>query len=78
MFPRNLGAKRPDEQRSDSREQFYDAPVEVVKTFHPCIRCFDVLMRYFRGMYPMSVAGFGHYNRGCFSMRRITPQSSKL
>lgn len=40
-----------DEQRPDTRERFYDAPVEHLKALHPCFRCFDALMHHFRGTY---------------------------
>ncbi|CAM9417302.1 unnamed protein product [Ectocarpus fasciculatus] len=36
------------DRRPDTRERCYDAPIEVLKAFHPCVRCFDALMSHLR------------------------------
>ncbi|CBJ48500.1 conserved unknown protein [Ectocarpus siliculosus] len=37
-----------EDRRPDTRERCYDAPIEVLKSFHPCVRCFDALMGHLR------------------------------
>lgn len=43
------GGGADEDRRPDTRERCYDAPIEVLKSFHPCVRCFDALMGHLRG-----------------------------
>ncbi|CAM9581617.1 unnamed protein product [Hapterophycus canaliculatus] len=38
-----------EEKRPDTRERFYEVSVEALKALRPCVRCFEALMRHFRG-----------------------------
>ncbi|CAM9649571.1 unnamed protein product [Ectocarpus sp. 12 AP-2014] len=42
------GGGAEEDRRPDTRERCYDAPIEVLKSFHPCVRCFDALMGHLR------------------------------
>ena len=48
---RTLATDPVEERRPDTRERFYDAPMEHLRDLHPCFRCFDALMHHFRGTY---------------------------
>ncbi|CAB1096205.1 unnamed protein product [Ectocarpus sp. CCAP 1310/34] len=58
------GGGADEDRRPDTREQCYGAPIEVLKSFHPCVRCFDALMGHLRD------------GTGAQELRRRTPWGS--
>lgn len=44
-----MSTKQYSAFRQDTREVFYSAPIAILSDFHPCLLCFDALLRHFSG-----------------------------